>query len=500
MNQLLLRGFKPDPSICKAGNDYFMVTSSFEFFPSIPIFHSTDLVSWEQIGYCLDRASQVNLEKIGNSQGMFAPTIRYHEGVFYMVCTNVGGGGNFLVTTEDPFKGWSEPLYLPEWTGIDPSLYFEGDKAYIHGTRDWATSETAGIYLSEIDLKTGRLITERKNVWPGTGATDPEGPHLYKKDDWYYLLISEGGTEFGHMLTTARSKHIYGPYESYENNPILTNRSLENPIQAVGHGDLVEHEGQWVMVFLAFRCIRYPRQHNLGRETFICPVDWNEAAWPTIGDSNKFQLYASEKEMLADRVDYEFKDDFNEEKLNPFWQYLRVPITENYQLKNNQLHLKAEKGNLNNSFGVSFLGTSQTEYDFYAETSLDLKESLPVEAGLTVYVRDDFHYDLFVKIENNQKRLVMRRVIGNIQQIEELNPISTDNLRLFVKGEPDSYFFGYINEAGQEELLFEGQTRLLATEVTGGFTGTTIGIYATSVKDAMIGAAKFNYFKYQTKK
>ncbi len=501
MNQLLLRGFKPDPSICKAGQDYYMVTSSFEFFPSLPIYHSRDLVNWKPIGFCLDRDSQTNLVNVGNSQGMFAPTIRYNNGKFYLVCTNVGGGGNFLVTTTDPKKGWSEPIWLTDWPGIDPSLYFEENRTFIHGTRGWDRDEESGIYLAEIDLETGKLISERKNVWSGTGATDPEGPHLYKKDDWYYLLISEGGTEFGHMLTVARSREIFGPYESFEGNPILTNRSLKNPIQAVGHGDLVEDDlGNWQMVFLAFRCIGYPRQHNLGRETFVTSVDWNEEEWPIISEKNSFELYETEEAMLCDTEQYEFIEEFNKSQLHPYWYFLRRKVKENYQLKDGQLYLRGTMGNLNDSQDVSFLGIPITEYSFYSETTICLKQPSRIEQGISVYVRDDYHYDLFIEIKNNQKMIGLRMRIGNINQEILVQEYEEQSITLFVAGATEKYQFGYIDSYGEKHDIFEGLTRLLSTEVTGGFIGTMIGIYVTTPEETKMNEGVFDSFNYQVKK
>ena len=187
----VIPGFHPDPSVCRAGDDFYLVNSSFQYFPGVPLFHSKDLIHWEQIGHCLTRPSQLKLDGASAWGGIYAPTIRYNDGMFYMITTNVSDKGNFIVHTTDPHGEWSEPVWLKQ-EGIDPSLYFENDKCYLVSNPD------IGIWLSEINPMTGEQLTPSKRIWNGTGGRHPEGPHIYKKDGWYYLLISEGGTEYGH--------------------------------------------------------------------------------------------------------------------------------------------------------------------------------------------------------------------------------------------------------------------------------------------------------------
>ncbi|MFQ9094250.1 MAG: glycoside hydrolase family 43 protein [Ruminococcus sp.] len=259
----ILPGFHPDPSICRVGDDFYLVTSSFEYFPGLPIYHSRDLVHWEQIGHCLTRDSQVHLVTgAPNCLNIYAPTIRYHDGLFYVIVTNVTGDnhGNFIITAKDPAGEWSDPIALP-FPGIDPSLFFDEDgKVYYLGT-------DGGIYLSEMDITTGAAIGETHRLWQGT-ANNPEGPHLYKIDGMYYLLLAQGGTELCHMAVLARSESILGPYEPCPHNPVLTNIGQSLAIKAAGHADLVEDaEGNWWAVCLGIRPLAYPFRHNLGRET-----------------------------------------------------------------------------------------------------------------------------------------------------------------------------------------------------------------------------------------
>ncbi|MEO8254329.1 MAG: glycoside hydrolase family 43 protein, partial [Flavobacterium sp.] len=204
----ILPGFYPDPSICRVGDDFYMVNSTFGYFPGVPIFKSKNLVNWKQIGYVLSRKEQLPLAKAKTTEGIFAPTIRYHDGLFYMITTNFSDKGNFYVTAKDPDGEWSDPIWI-ETPGIDPSLYFdESGKVYVTSTQNWGAIKN-GIVMSEIDIKTGKLLTPPVTIWKGTGNRYPEGPHTYKKDGFYYLMIAEGGTEYGHSVTIARSKNIW---------------------------------------------------------------------------------------------------------------------------------------------------------------------------------------------------------------------------------------------------------------------------------------------------
>ena len=262
----ILPGFYPDPSICRVGADYYLVTSSFEYFPGIPISHSRDLVHWRQLGHVLARPSQLSLAGIASSQGIFAPTIREHDGTFYVVSTNVSGGGSFLVTARDPAGPWSDPIWIheAEFT-MDPSLSFtpDGRALYLrHGG-----GEHGGAYQAELDLATGRLLGEPQLLWRGTGGIWPEGPHLYAIDGRQYLLLAEGGTSTGHRVTIARSQSPYGPFEPDPDNPVLTHADRpEEPIQATGHADLVQTEaGDWWMVLLGIAHLRRPSATSFPR-------------------------------------------------------------------------------------------------------------------------------------------------------------------------------------------------------------------------------------------
>ena len=280
----VIPGFHPDPSICRVGDTYYLVTSSFEYAPGVPIFRSTDLSSWEQIGHVLDRPSQLDVSKAGPSGGIFAPTLRFRDGRFWMITTNWSDdGGQLLVHAEDPAGPWSEPVRIPSAMGIDPDLAWDDDGTCLMSYAGFGPEGGEGIVQSAIDPLTGEVLTERRWLWSGTGGKFPEGPHLYRIGEWWYLLIAEGGTERGHAVTIARSRSPQGPFESNPGNPLITHRGTDEPVQNTGHADLVERpDGGWAIVYHGTRPRgSSPEWHVLGRETFADEVVWTDG-WPVL--------------------------------------------------------------------------------------------------------------------------------------------------------------------------------------------------------------------------
>ncbi|MBC8131905.1 MAG: glycoside hydrolase family 43 protein, partial [Deltaproteobacteria bacterium] len=282
----VIPGMHPDPSICRVGRDFYLVTSSFEYFPGVPLFHSRDLVNWEQIGHVLTRPSQVDLRRVRSSGGIYAPTIRFAHGRFYVVTTNVDGGGNFLVTAARPDGPWSDPIWIDR-AGIDPSLLFDGRTVYYTRNGPGSDRDHPLIYQTTINPRTGKLAGPPRPVWSGLGGIWPEAPHLYKIGGWYYLLTAEGGTGYDHSIVVARSRLPGGPFEGCPRNPVLTHRGRpSHAIGATGHADLVQlSDGRWWAVMLGVRPVRRPvtgekqrhdvprdLRHHLGRETFLVPV------------------------------------------------------------------------------------------------------------------------------------------------------------------------------------------------------------------------------------
>ena len=294
----IIRGFHPDPSVCRANGKYYLVCSSMQYFPGVPIFESDDLINWKKIGNCLTRPSQIHLEKVRSSGGVFAPTIRYNNGRFYMTTTNDSTHQNFYVWTDDIYGEWSEPVFVDQG-GIDPSLLFDDDGKVYFMSNGADDEGNYGITVCEIDIDTGKKLSKSKTVWKGSGGRYLESPHLYKINGRYLLLAAEGGTEYGHMVTYAVSDSVFGEYKGYDKNPVLTNRNLGGyEIQGIGHGDLIEdYNGNWWIVCLGFRQIgQWSAFHHLGRETFLTPVDFN-GVWFTAGTNG-----TTAKEYATDRI------------------------------------------------------------------------------------------------------------------------------------------------------------------------------------------------------
>jgi xylan 1,4-beta-xylosidase len=498
----VISGFHPDPSICRVGDNFYLVTSSFEYFPGVPIFHSKDLVNWKQIGHCLTRDSQLPLHESKSSMGIFAPTLRYNNGRFYMITTNLTIGKNFIVWAVNPEGPWSEPIWL-DWPGIDPSLLFDEDgRVYLTGTQDIFSGEPLGIYQAEIDVDTGEILTDRRLIWQGTGGAHPEGPHLYKINGNYYLMIAEGGTEYGHMVTMARSKEPFGPYESHPNNPILTHRSSPSPIQATGHADLVEYtDGSWWTVFLGIRPAPIPfsgKHHHLGRETFLAPVDWSEEGWPIIGAQVDLEMDGRTLK-LEDKNQLSSKNDFNETDLDSSWNFLRNPSEESWSLTDRPgyLTLYGTSTSLNGLGSQAFVGRRQQHFDCKATTHL---EFLPTEegeeAGLTVFMNDRFHYEIALGIRDGVKKVFVRRRIGSLWKVESEHVYEEDSIILTVQTDAKNYTFAYQQQEGEATILGSGECSLLSTEVAGGFTGVYFGLYAAGNGQNRSTPAYFDWFEY----
>lgn len=482
----VIPGFYPDPSVCRVGDDYYLVNSTFEYFPGVPIFHSKDLVNWKQIGHCLTRKSQLPLEDCGVSSGIYAPTIRYHEGVFYMTTTNLHGVGNFYVTATDPAGEWSEPIRVKQG-GIDPDLFFDQGKAYY-------LTQGPTISMSEIDIKTGEILQGPKPVWGGTGGRYPEAPHLYKKDGYYYLLLAEGGTEFGHKVTIARSRNIWGPYDSNPANPILTHanqNAQHNAIQGTGHGDLIEaHDGSWWMVHLGFRP-QSRSHHLLGRETFLTPVRWDSNAWPVVnGDGTTALDMKCETLPLHPVEKPAAKLEFNRSELPLEWTYLRNPDMENYILDKGVLKLKGTAKKLDDVSNPTFVGRRQQHIYFQATVAINGYNTRGNgKAGLTVFMDNESHYDLYV---TNDKFIELRCRLGHICYVVKRIPFGKKNLCLRVEGTGSKYSFYYSADDRNYTHLGDLDTRYLSSETTMTFTGVFLGLFAEG-EGASVDFGSFEY-------
>jgi xylan 1,4-beta-xylosidase len=488
----VIKGFYPDPSVCKVGDTYYLVCSSFQYFPGVPLFESKDLINWKQIGHCLTRKSQIQLEKINSSGGVFAPTIRHNNGRFYMTTTNDTTHQNFYVWTENIYGEWSEPIFVAQG-GIDPSLYFEVGKTYFmsNGTDD---NGIGGVVQCEVDIETGRKLTPSRSIWQGSGGRYLESPHMYKINGRYYLMAAEGGTEYGHMVTYARGNFPYGPFEAYPHNPVLTNRNLGGyEIQGVGHGDLIQDDnGNWWILHLGFRQSgQWSTYHHLGREVFLTPATFEEDGWFTAGlngttiksfDINNIHssVVQSEKKCYT----------FENTEWDKDWCYLRHPHLENYQLEDNKILLKGTEITLNKADSPTFLGIRQRDFNANISCEVCIQDG---EAGITLYMDENHHYDLAIRKCDSGYEVIERLNIGDIKSVEKIIDLkNANNTSLIIHASNYNYSFSAKVE-GKEIHLGTAQTRYLSSEVAGGFTGVIIGLYAYDPSNS--NYAEFTNFK-----
>ena len=507
----ILSGCYPDPSICRVDEDYYLVTSTFEYFPGLPIFHSRDLIHWNQIGHVLDRASQLDLDEIRPSGGLYAPTIRHHNGTFYVINTLVDGkrrSGNFIVTATQAQGSWSEPYWLEDADGFDPSLFFDDDgRAWFTANRlnekGFYTGHTE-IYLREIDIRNMKFVGEEIVLWDGAvkGAVWAEAAHIYKANGYYYLLVAEGGTAHHHAVTIARSKNIAGQYETNRGNPILTHRhlGLDYPIVGTGHADLVETQnGELWLVLLAMRPYG-GYYYNLGRETFLAPACW-EDDWLIVSPGTgrvEFEYPAPNlPEYIVETPPQ--RDDFDNATLAYHWNFIRTPREDFYSLTERPgfLRFRLRPQKLSEQTNPSFVGRRQQHIDFTAQTEYEfMPQSNNEGAGLALLQNNDFYY-LFVvtcKTEETVVRLI-KRSHGKEETLTE-QPISAGHCALKVTAHKQNYSF-YFSMNDQWQLLAENiDGRILSTPVAGGFVGAYIGMYASSNGQPSTNHADFDWFEY----
>lgn len=490
----VIPGFYSDPSVCRVGEDYYLVTSTFEFFPGVPVFHSKDLVNWKQIGHAIHRS-----EQIPKDLNIFAATIRHHQGTFYMITTNVSRGGNFYVTASNPAGPWSDPVWI-DVQGIDPDLFFDGGKAYVISS----TFE-----LTEIDINTGQCIGQKRKVWNGTGGRYAEGPHIYKKDGFYYLMASEGGTEEAHSVTIARSHDIWGPYHENPANPILAhaNAAGQNKVMhGVGHADMVEaHDGSYWMVFHGYRdVVGYPIHHILGRETCLAPVSWPKGGWPVINGNGTVDEFMTHPTLPLQPFDKASgKTDFTK-PLGFAWNYIQPPITDNYKIntKKGTLSLKGTAStpgrvwDLNFNGIPTFVGRRLTSAEFVATTRIDFKPATDNEEAGLALVNNGTPFEIMISSKEGQRYLVVKLQFGPTKYRSKEYPLAPGFVDLRVSGKKDVWKFSYAQNDGQFLEVETVDARYLSTETVGWFTGVYVGLYATGNGTDSKSEATYHWFEY----
>ena len=498
----VIPGFYPDPSICRVGTDYYLTTSTFSWFPGCPIFHSRDLVHWKQIGHILERESQLKLREPDTPiwDGIHAPTLRYHNGRFYCITTNRIQGGNFIVSAERPEGPWSDPI----WTdpkGWDPSLLFDEDgKVYCQ----WTVSRDGshGIHQYEIDPDTGEKKSDVRNIFTGTSSGGTEGPHLYHIGDYYYLLVAEGGTHWGHQVVFARSRSPWGPFEACPHGPALTHRDFRfhQQIQATGHADLIQaHDGSWWLVCLGHRTFGWCvyASHHLGRETFLAPVDWTEDGWPRVHDGEQLQLAMETPTLpLQPEPQAEPRTHFNGSQLPLEWNFLRNPVAASWRLTDQVLELKGLPETLREP-GCAMVGRRQQHAYVTATTSIEFAPASDnEEAGLAVFM-DERHHSALSLVSSEGKRFVrFQRTIGVLSVEVGRVEIPEGPIDLIIEATPRWYAFGFCIDH-QVRWVGAAETKYHSTEIAWGWTGIYFCLFATGNGLPAATPARFRWFDYR---
>ena len=511
----ILQGMYPDPAIARKGDDYYLVSSSFAMFPGVPIFHSNDLVNWTQIGHVLDRKSQLKVQDTEISLGIFAPDIRYNPNndTFYMITTQFAGGfGNIVVKTQDPKEGWSDPIKL-DFAGIDPAIFFDDDgKAYV--THNDAPDEGEELYQGHRVIKIWEYDVENDQVIEGTdkiivdGGVDLskkpiwiEAPHIYKKDGRYYLMCAEGGTGGWHSEVIFVSDKPMGPYEPAPSNPILTQRHFpkdrENKVDWVGHADLVVGpDDKYYGVFLGIRPNEKDRV-NTGRETFILPVDWS-GEFPVFENGlvpmePKLEMPEGVENKTGEgdyfpNGNFTYTEDFTSEKLDYRWIGLRGPREDFMEITKNGVKINPFDVNIKEVKPTSTLFHRQQHKDFSFTTTMNYKPKSEKDlAGITALQSERFNYVFGLTKKDNKDYLVLERTEKGSSKILATKEIEFKGaLQLRVEADGDDYKFSYaINGDNFKNLGGTVSGDILSTNVAGGFTGTLIGLYATSANDVV---------------
>ena len=505
----ILTGFYPDPSICQAGDYYYLIHSSFAYFPGLPIFRSADLVNWEQIGHVIHRPEQLRYDRLGVSEGIFAPAIKYHDGVFYVICTMVGSNGNFVVTATDPAGPWSDPTIL-RFGGIDPSIFFDDDG------RAWVVNNDApegralydghrAIWIQELDVENLRMTGPRTMLIDGGVdiSTRPiwiEGPHIYKRNGLYYLSCAEGGTGPQHTQVVFRSENVEGPYTPWENNPILTQRHLDanvpGAVTCTGHASFVTGpDGKWWTVFLGVR--PYDGDASpMGRETFLLPMTWPEGGWPMILPlEDRVPLVVKSPAGVSPQLSdaplngsFTWHEDFRSDELAHLWIMLRTPSEEWWKLdpEAGQLHLTPRLDRLTGRGNPSYLARRVQHWNFTTMLELEPPQSTNVAAGLVVFQNEQNHYFLSVQQEGEGLLVSLQQARGR-GRARSIEPTvlasaqlpSMDTVTLRAQGEQAAISFSYLDRRGRwQTLVTDADARMLTSALAGGFVGATVGPHA----------------------
>jgi len=514
VNPILAGGY-PDPSICRVDSDYYLVNSTFEYFPGLPLHHSKDLVNWELVGYGLHRPDQVisdvNLVDVQSDGGIHAPTLRCHKGVFYIITTNVYSPPkkseptefvNFIITADNIAGPWSQPHVIEGAPGIDPDLFFDDDgSVWYVGTHTPEIPNFNGegeIWLQQLDLGKWALVGERHYLWRGAliGAIWAEGPHLYKRDGRYYLMVAEGGTSFDHAVTIAVGDAITGPYVGNPRNPILTSRHLsyDNWVHSTGHADLLElSDGRWYMVALGVRGDE-SRGSNMGRETHLVPIVWErepypwktKSEWPVAAPfTGKVERYnALPMKEFPQHRKLVFSDNFDSPTLGLQWNFRRLPIQDIFSLieRPGYFRLYSNPATPQDRGRASLIGFRQTESDFIYQAKIQFAPAdNNVNAGLSVFQKDN-NYLSYTIVRHGDGYQLELALASPDKAIALLKRHSLKDyagqIQLRVTSKDHRYVYSYSMDDGNTWVEFTKTAADL--QISRGYTGAYLGFYSTS--------------------
>lgn len=477
----IIAGFNPDPSIVRVDGVYYLVTSTFEYLPGLPVYRSTDLVEWEAIGHVASRESQLALGSVPTPGGVWAPTIRYRDGVFYVIVTVMfAEQGCVVFTATDPAGPWSEPLRLPAVDGIDPDLAWDDDgTAYVTFAR-----HPVGILQVTVDLATGEALEQPREMWNGSGLYSPEGPHLYHRGDNWYLLVAEGGTERGHAVSVGRGSSPRGPFVGDPANPVLSARSSGEPVQNTGHADLVEApDGSTAMVLLGVRPTGFTRTFSpLGRETFLTPVDWVDG-WPRPRSIE-----------LGPPRSYSYAADFSDPAVlhDPEWIAVRRHPREVSMLVDDALAISADGHGIDH-LGPAFVGQRQRHLTAAFSTRVHPGEGA---GGIALRYSEQIWLAIEAAVVDGAIAVTATSSLPGLRSTWETT-LSGESVELRIEAGPRRPAGGIPAIGGDGIRLIAGGTliaeldgRYWSFETSQAFTGRVVGMYAAR------GAVRFSSFTY----
>lgn len=530
----IISGFYPDPSICRVGDDYYIACSSFELYPGIPLFHSKDLAHWEQICNVMTIENGFHVECSYGGGGVMAPTIRYNNGTYYIMNCNFSHRGNYIVTAKEPKGPWSHPHWLEDVPGIDASLFFDDDGiCYVVGTGDAWDEElgmnTCGIWIAKFDIEHFKMLGKPVTIFHSAmrGAEHPEAPHLYHIGEYYYLMIAEGGTDQHHCVAVARSKALFESFENNPDNPVMTHRMMGSyaAITNVGHADLVETQnGDWYAVMLASRNID-GKHKNLGRETYICPVVW-EDGWPLFSPKTGHLEFEYEGSGLPEtRYEHQIKRyEFEEKEFEPEWTWWGTPYEPFFERKDSKLNIKCVAQKLIEelkpaSFDFQlprgrenfapFIALRETELNFSVACCMRFKPITQESAGMAIVqqMNNQYHFERIQ--EEGTEYLQLVRYFAEFDSRPYLPgfssktkcetiakvPYDKEKVVLKLEGKGKDYTFYYGESEAELKEFAKGDSTKISTEQIGCMTGTMIGMYATGNGKNVDNQATFAWFE-----